>query len=194
MSTREPASDALRLRGGPAAAARRRSVDAEVSVPPRFSWLLAIGVLAILAQATVLHGVALRGAHPSLVTVLVVWTGLRCGVVTGGWLGLFCGLLEDALGGGGANVVGTTLAGFFAGTLANRFFSDSLPVFLSAVAAATALRYAANYLVFEFIFGERGLFRPLSHEFVWSALLNCAIGAALLVAVRARTQWELRLR
>jgi len=185
----DPASSSLRLRGGPARA-RRVLVDAEVSVPPRFSVLLVLGLVALLLQSTLLHGVTLRGAHVSIVTVLVVWTGLRCGVVAGGWIGLILGVLEDALGGGGANTIAATLIGFGSGMLANRFFSDSLPVFLSALTAATAIRYAANYIFFEFIDGERGLFIPLSHEFVWSALLNGLVGTVVLLAVRAHSHWS----
>jgi rod shape-determining protein MreD len=194
MSAFEPPSSALRLRGGPARAARRQSVDAEISVAPRFSLLLLSGVAAVVVQATLLHGVSLRGAHVSIVTVLVVWTGLRCGVVTGGWLGLICGLLEDALGGGGVNVVSTSLVGFLAGTLSNRFFSDSLPVFAAAIAGGTAIRFASTYLIFEFVYGERGLFLPTSHEFAWTALLNCALGTAVLLGLRTRSQLRLRLR
>ena len=184
MSVHDQASSSLRLRGGPARA-RRAPVDAEVSVAPRFSMLLALGIGALLVQSTLLHGLTFRGAHVSLVTVLVVWTGLRCGVVTGGWLGLILGFLEDALGGGGANTIATMLVGFGSGMLANRFFSDSLAVFLSALTVATAIRFVAAYIFFEFIDGERGLFIPLSHEFVWSALLNAIAGAVVLLAVRA---------
>jgi rod shape-determining protein MreD len=194
VSSFDPASAALRLRGGPARSARRRPVDAEVSVAPRFSLLLLLGVLALIAQATLLHGMSLRGAHVSLVTVLVVWTGLRCGVVTGGWLGFICGLLEDALGGGGANVLSASLVGFFSGMLANRFFSDSLPVFMAALSAATAVRFIINYMLFELVYGERGLFHRASHEFVWTALLNCAVDAALMLVLRVRSQMNLRLR
>jgi len=192
MST--PASSTLRLRGGPARPARLRTVDAEVSVAPRFSILVLIAIAAVVAQSTLLHGVTLRGAHVSLVTVLLVWTGLRCGVVTGGWLGLLSGLLEDALGGGGANVLSASLVGFLSGMLANRFFSDSLPVFVGALVGATAIRFAGMYLFFEFVYGERGLFIPMSHEFVWTALLNAAVGAVVLVCLRARDQWGMRLR
>ena len=184
MSVHDTASSSLRLRGGPART-RRAPVDAEVSVPPRFSVLLVLGLVALLLQSTLLHGVTLRGAHVSIVTVLIVWTGLRCGVVAGGWLGLILGVLEDALGGGGANTIAATLVGFGSGMLANRFFSDSLPVFLSALTVATAIRYAATYIFFEFIDGERGLFTPLSHEFVWSVLLNAAVGTVVLLALRA---------
>jgi len=182
----DPASSSLRLRGGPARA-RRAPVDAEVSVAPRFSVLLVLGLVALLLQSTLLHGVTLRGAHVSIVTVLVVWTGLRCGVVAGGWIGLILGVLEDALGGGGANTIAATLIGFGSGMLANRFFSDSLPVFLSALTVATAMRYAATYIFFEFIDGERGLFIPLSHEFVWSALLNAIVGTVVLLGLRAHS-------
>jgi rod shape-determining protein MreD len=193
VSVHDPASSSLRLRGGPARA-RRAPVDAEVSVPPRFSALLVLGLVALLLQSTLLHGVTLRGAHVSIVTVLVVWTGLRCGVVAGGWIGLILGVLEDALGGGGANTIAATLVGFGSGMLANRFFSDSLPVFLGALTVATAIRYAAYYIFFEFIDAERGLFIPLSHEFVWSVLLNATVGTVVLLALRAYSHRSTSLR
>jgi rod shape-determining protein MreD len=194
MSTFDPASSSLRLRGGPARAARRHPVDAAVSVAPRFSLLVLLAVAAVLAQSTLLHGATFRGAHVSLVTVLLVWTGLRCGVVTGGWLGFIAGLLEDALGGGGSNVLSATLVGFLSGMLANRFFSDSLPVFLAALVGATAIRFAAMYLFFEFVYGERGLFGPMSHEFAWATVLNCVVGTVVLLGLRLREQWSMRLR
>ena len=112
MSTLDPARDADRLRSGPRRPPRLAHVDAEISIPPRFPVLLAIAFGCALVQSTLLAGVELRGAHVSLLLVLVVWTGLRCGVVTGGWLGFFAGLFADALGGGGVNVIGFTLAGF----------------------------------------------------------------------------------
>ena len=194
MSIYDPGAASLRLRGGPARAARHRPIDAEISVPPRFWILLLIGIIAIALQATVLRGLTFRGAHVSLVTVLLVWTGLRCGVVAGGWLGLICGLIEDALGGGGGNTISGALVGFLSGTLANRFFSDSLPVFLGAIVTGSAIRAAAGYLFFEFIDGERGLFIPMSHAFVWTALLNCAVGTVVLLGLRARAHWSMRLR
>ncbi len=165
-------------------AVRARGVDAEVSVAPRFSVLLGLAALAVLLQATVLHGLTLRGAHMSPLTVLIVWTGLRCGVTTGGWLGLLGGLLEDALGGGGMQVLGAMLIGYLAGLLSNRFFSDSLPVFLAAVAGGTALRAGVQYVILEIAFGERGLFQRLSHETLFAILLNCAIAAIVLVSLR----------
>ncbi len=194
MSIYDPGAASLRLRGGPARAARRRPIDAEVSVAPRFSLLLAIGVATVVLQATLLHAVTLRGAHLSVVTVLLVWTGLRCGVVAGGWLGLVCGLLEDALGGSGGNTLSGALVGFASGILANRFFSDSLPVFLSAVVAGTAIRAGISYVFFEFVYGERGLFVPMSHALAWTAVLNCAVATVLLLGLRARAHYRMRLR
>jgi len=187
MSSAHPAQAAPRLRE----AARVRhtpaggSVDAEVYVAPPFWLLLVLAVVAVLLQATLLHGVTLRGAHVSLLTVLIVWAGMRCGVWTGGWLGLIGGLLEDALGGGGANVLGATLAGFGAGLLSSRFFSDSIPVFVAAVAGATIVRTLTTLVVTELALGERGLFHRISHEMLWQLLLNCVVAALVLLVLRA---------
>jgi rod shape-determining protein MreD len=164
---------------------RIRPQDAEVWVPPRFWVLVLLAIAAILIQSTLFRFFSLRGSSVSLLTVLLVWTGLRCGVTTGGLLGLVAGLIEDALGGGGTNVLGTTLVGFGAGMLNARFFADSLPVFVSAVAGATIVRAITTYFVLEFGFGERGLFHRSSHALVWQILLNVIAAALTLLVLRA---------
>ena len=177
---------ALRLRPeGAQRPARVRPEEAEIFTPPRFWVLLLVAMLAIIAQATVLRPFSVHGAQVSLVTVLLVWTGLRCGVTTGGWLGLVSGAVEDALGGGGANVLATSLIGFGAGLLNVRFFADSLPVFVSAVGAATLVRGAVTYAVSELALGVRGSFHRVSHELIWQVLLNCVCAAVVLLASRA---------
>ena len=164
---------------------RVRPEEAEVFVPPRFWVLVVLAIGAVLIQSTLLRPLALRGAHISLVTVLLVWTGLRCGISTGGILGFIVGIIEDALGGSGANVLATTLVGFSAGLLNVRFFADSLPVFVSAVAGATILRGIVTYLVSEVGLGVRGSFHRVSHELVWQVLLNSIVAALTLLVLRA---------
>jgi rod shape-determining protein MreD len=193
VSTLDPARADERLRIGPNAPQRRARVDAEISVPPRFGLLAALALAAGIVQSTVLSGVEFRGAHISLLIVLVVWTGLRCGVVTGGWLGLLAGLIADALGGNGVNVLGFTLAGFGAGLLANRFFWDSFPVFIAAVAGATALCAFDSWATLAIAFGERGAFARDSHEAFWSVIVDCAVAAIALAMIRfARSRGMIR--
>lgn len=185
--------DPQRLRSGaPKSAARERirPEDAEISVPPSFGLLFMLALAAIVLQSTLLHTVRLHGAQVSLVTVLVVWAGVRGGITSGGWLGLLSGLVEDALGGGGTNVIGSTLVGFVAGLLSVRFFSDSLPVFVSAVAAATWVRGIIAYAVLDFGLGERGSFHRITHELVWQTLLNCGVAIVALLALRVRSHLQ----
>lgn len=164
---------------------RIRPQDAEVWVPPRFWVLVLLALAAIVIQSALMRFFTLRGASINLLTVLLVWTGLRCGVTTGGLLGLIAGLVEDALGGGGTNVLGTTLVGFGAGMLNARFFADSLPVFVSAVAGATVVRAVTTYFALEAGFGERGLFHRSSHVLAWQILLNVVTAAVTLLVLRA---------
>ena len=185
MKAFESAKVAARLRAAPRRSAKH-AVDAEVFAAPRFWLLVLLAALAVLAQSTILHSLTLRDAHLSLVTVLVVWTGLRCGVVAGGWLGLFGGFLEDALGGAGGNVLSGALAGFAAGLLSNRFFSDSLPIFVIAVAAATFFLGTVSYVVMDVAFGEHGMFVRTEHALAWQALLNCSAAIVVLLWLRLR--------
>ncbi len=184
MSSLDPARAGDRLRLAPGESRRRVRVDAEISVPPRFGMLALLALGAAIIQSTLLENVTLRGAHLSLLLVLVVWTGLRCGVVTGGWLGLLAGLIADALGGNGVNVVGFTLAGFGAGLLTNRFFWDSFPVFIGAVAGGTAVCAFSAWATLALAFGERGAFARDSHTAAWAILVNCAAAALALALIR----------
>ncbi len=175
----------VRLRGAPRVLfGPQRPLDAGAAAAPSFGVLLALAVLAVVWQATFGHAWTLRGAQPSPLTVLVVWAGLRCGPATGGWLGLLGGALEDALGGGGGAVLGTTAVGFFAGLLSSRFFADSLPVVVAAVAGGTIVRNAVTYLVLEIGAGERGTYHRIAHATLWEILLNCAIAAVAVVVLR----------
>jgi len=185
VSSALPSAALDRLRPEGAHQPRVRPEEAEVSIPPRFWVLVLLAIAAIIVQSTLLRPLSLRGAHVSLVTVLLVWTGLRCGIGTGGALGFIAGLIEDALGAGGANVLATTLVGYCAGLLNVRFFADSLPVFVSAVAGATVLRGIVTYLVMEAGLSERGSFHRVSHELVWQVLLNALAAAIALLTLRA---------
>ncbi len=182
-----------RLRSGAPKSATRERIrpeDAQISIPPSFGLLFALALAAIVLQSTLLHTLRLHGAQVSLVTVLVVWTGLRGGITSGGWLGLLTGVVEDALGGAGTNVIGSTLVGFVAGLLSVRFFSDSLPVFVSAVAAATWVRGLLAYAVLDFGLGERGSFQRITHELVWQTLLNCGVAIIVLLVLRVRSHMQ----
>ena len=179
MSVADHVHGAPRVLFGP-----REPVEAGASAPPRFATLLLIAAVLAVAQAAFGHAWTLRGGQPSPLTVLVIWTGMRCGPTTGGWLGFFSGALEDALGGGGAYVLGSTAIGFLAGLFSTRFFSDSLPAITLAVAAGTIVRNAITYIVLEAAFGERGLYHRFAHATAWEALLNCAIAAVAVLALR----------
>lgn len=159
-------------------------LEAGAAELPRFWFLFMLAALAVLLQTTFAHAWTLRGAQPSLLTVLVVWTGLRCGPTTGGWLGLLGGALEDALGGSGANVIGMTLVGFLSGLLSSRFFADSLTAVVAAVAAGTIVRNAVTYVVLEVAFGDRGTYHRLAHATLWEVVLNCAIAAIVVLFLR----------
>jgi len=162
----------------------RNPVQAGAAAPPRFTTLLLIAAALALAQAAFAHAWMVRGAQPSPITVLIVWTGLRCGATTGGWLGFFGGALEDALGGGGAYVLGSTAVGFLAGLFSSRFFADSVPAVAVAVGAGTIVRNAITYVVLETALGHRGMYHRFAHATAWEVLLNCAIAAVAIVAAR----------
>ncbi|MDQ2818114.1 MAG: hypothetical protein M3T49_07910 [Candidatus Eremiobacteraeota bacterium] len=183
-----------RLREGPKRPHNPQPVDAEVWVAPKFAALAALAVVCVILQATLLAHVSVGGAQVGLLTVLIVWTGLRCGVTTGGWLGLLGGICEDALGGHGLNVVGTTLIGFGAGMLSSRFFHDSFPIFVGATAAATLVRAGITYIVLETAFGYRGLFEREAHSALWLVALNCATASVVIVYLRLKLRPRAALR
>jgi len=178
-------SIAQRLRAAPRVLfGPHRPVEAGTSAPPRFTALLLVAAALVLVQVVFAHAWTLRGAQPSPLTVLIVWTGLRCGPTTGGWLGFFGGALGDALGGGGAYVLASTAVGFLAGLFSSRFFADSLLAIAIAVAAGTIVRNAITYVVLETALGERGVYHRLAHATAWEVVLNCTLAVIAVLAAR----------
>lgn len=167
-----------------------QGVDAVVNAQPRFRWLVLAAVVAALLQATLLHDPVLRGASPSLLTIVLIWSGLRGGALIGGWVGLVGGALEDALGGGGVHALGAVAVSALAGALSRRFFPESIAVFAGAIVAGTLLRDSIDYVLAEVALGQRGLWLHVSHAMAWEALWNTLLAVMLLVGGRVWTAWR----
>lgn len=110
------------------------------SLAATLAWLVG----AALVQATVGHALAIRGAVPSLVLIVVVFAAVRLGTKRALLIGIFGGLLEDALTAGtiGAWTIATGLTALAIGSLARVLFSDAPPAFICAVVFGSLLRSA----------------------------------------------------
>ncbi|MGR4065112.1 MAG: rod shape-determining protein MreD, partial [Vulcanimicrobiaceae bacterium] len=150
-------------------------------------WWVAGGwlALALLAQVTLLHYVAIRNVEPSLVIVAVVWYAVRVDVRRAALYGLIAGLCEDALapGSGAAWTISTTLVAIPASALSRGFFSDSIPIVSFVAAAATLLRNGVFWIVMALQGYPRGLGRMHLHESLFQALLDAAAMAVVMLLV-----------
>lgn len=153
---------------------------------PPAGWLVALFLIVGLGiQISYAPFLAIRGATPSLVTLVVAWYALRTGVARGLAFGLFAGACEDALGGatGVAWTFATGLAGAVAGRLAGTSFTDMKVVLVSGVALLTFGRFA----VFAFAMALGG--RPLAlgasvvRVALWQSALDASLALALLVGI-----------
>ncbi|MBV8372287.1 MAG: rod shape-determining protein MreD [Candidatus Eremiobacteraeota bacterium] len=146
------------------------------------AWLL----LAVLAQATVVHYVAIRGVVPSLVLVVVVWYAVRVDVRRAALFGLAAGLCEDVLAGstGGAWTIATIATALLASVLSRGFFADSIPLAAAVTVIAALLRALLFWTVMSFEGYPPGLGTMHAREALLAAALNVVVMIAAMVLAR----------
>lgn len=101
-------------------------------------WLFAAGFL----QTTLVHYIAVRGAVPSLVFLVVATYALRAGTAGAVLIGATGGLLEDALAGntGAAWTIATALTALVISRAARVLFTDSPSIFAMLLVVTALLR------------------------------------------------------
>lgn len=147
------------------------------------AWL----VVAIVAQATFGHYLAIRNVVPSFVLVIVVWYAVRVDARRAALCGIVAGFCEDALSAqtGAAWTVATCLSAMLASRLSRGFFADSIPLVTAITVVATLLRALLFWVVMALSGYPRGLATMHFHEAILQSALNAAvIVAAMLVARR----------
>ncbi len=147
------------------------------------AWL----VVALVAQATVVHYLAIRTVVPSFVLVVVVWYAIRVDARRAAVFGLAAGFCEDALSfqTGAAWTISTCSSALLASRLSRGFFADSIPLATGITVLATLVRALVFWIVMAFAGYPPGLARMHFHEALLQAALNAAIiVVAMLVARR----------
>jgi rod shape-determining protein MreD len=139
------------------------------------AWLL----LAVLAQATIVHYLAVRGVVPSLVLVVVVWYAVRVDVRRAALYGLAAGLCEDVLASttGAAWTLSTIATATLASVLSRGFFADSIPL----AAAVTVIATLVRALLFWTIMSFEGYPPGLASMHLRQALLATALNVAVMI-------------
>lgn len=155
-------------------------------VGPRWYVAAAWLALAIVAQATVVHRLAVHDVVPSVVLVAVVWYAVRVDVGRAAIYGLAAGLCEDLLAvhTGGAWTIATTLVAILAGTLSRGFFADSIPLLVAITAVATLVRAALFWITMAFEGYPAGIGALHFHEALLQTCFNVVV--MLVVAAVAR--------
>jgi rod shape-determining protein MreD len=146
------------------------------------AWLVA----AVLAQATVVHYLAIRNVVPSFVLVVVVWYSIRVDARRAAVYGLAAGLCEDALSAqtGAAWMISTTASALLASRLSRGFFADSIPLVMVITVAATLVR-ALCFWILMALFGYPPGLGPIHfHEALAQAVLNVAAIVTAMLVVR----------
>lgn len=142
--------------------------------------------IAVLAQATLVHYVAIRGTVPSPVLVVVVWYAIRVDARRAALYGLFAGICEDALAGttGAAWTISTTLTAAITSVLSRDFFADSIPLAATMTVAATLVRALFFWTVMSFEGYPPGLAPVHFHQALWQAAFNVVLMIGALVVLR----------
>lgn len=138
-----------------------------------------------------MHFLTWHHAEPSLVVIAVVWYALRTDVRRAVLFGLIAGACEDLFGGaltgaatGGGWTIATTATALLVGSLSQGFFADSIPVLTAAVAIGTLFRRLIFWSVLSLEGYPRGYAGVHAHQALWEALMNAAIAALLMIALR----------
>jgi rod shape-determining protein MreD len=153
--------------------------------PPWYAaaaWLVA----ALVAQATMVHGLAIRTVEPSFVLAVVVWYAIRVDARRAAVYGLVAGLCEDALsaGTGAAWMISTGTGAVVASMLSRGFFSDSVSLGGAVTVVVTLLRALLFWIVMALSGYPAGLGMMHLHEAFFEAFLNAAIVVAAVLVVR----------
>ena len=152
------------------------------------AWYLAAAWLfaALLAQATIVHALAIRSVVPSFVLVVVVWYAIRVDARRAALYGLVAGLCEDALSAqtGAAWMIATTAGALLASRLSRGFFADSIPLVTAITAVATLVRALCFWVVMALSGYPSGLGSMHLHEALAQAVLNVALVVAAMLIVR----------
>lgn len=146
-------------------------------------WLL----VALLAQATVMHDAVVHGAEPSLVLVAIVWFAMRSSNAGQAALfGFLAGAGEDILAfdSAGTWTIATTLTAIVASLPARRFFEDSIPLFALVTAGATLLRALIYWSAKSLEGYPAGLASIHFHKAIEAALLNAVLATFVMVIAR----------
>ena len=95
-------------------------------------------VICIVAQSTILGGVAIRGVRPDLALLVLVFVSLRRGPMVGQVSGFLSGFLEDLMNVSplGFHSLLRTVIGYLFGLLSGNMFIDPflMPIILAVVA------------------------------------------------------------
>lgn len=108
-----------------------------------FVWGLFL-LATLVVQTTVLPLVAVGGARPDLLLLVVVSAGMLLGREHGVGMGFFAGLLQDLASGNifGVSVLSKTATGYVAGLVERKVFKENVLLPLLAVIIATVFNSA----------------------------------------------------
>lgn len=146
------------------------------------TWL----IVALVAQATIVHELAIRNVVPSLVLVVVVWYAIRVDTRRAAVYGLAAGFGEDALSAqtGASWTIATCLSALLASRLSRGFFADSIPLAASVTVVATLLRALVFWTIMALSGYPSGLGTMHFHEALAQAVLNTLVIVAAMIVAR----------
>ena len=146
------------------------------------AWL----ALAVVAQTTFVHYLAIRNVVPSFVLVVVIWYSIRVDALRAVLYGLVAGLCEDALsaGTGAAWMIATGVSALLASRLSRGFFADSIPLVIGITAIVTLVRALLFWVSMAIGGYPPGLGMMHLHQALGQAAFNVGVIVAAMLIVR----------
>jgi rod shape-determining protein MreD len=146
-------------------------------------FIVLVFIASLILQTTILPFWHIDGVMPNLLLVLVIFTALFYGSLTGGMVGFAVGLAQDLLGGHylGLGALSCFFAGYLMGCLERRVNMDNILVTFSMVLAGSLVA-GAVYLMGQGILSASAL----SMHLFWGITVAGALYDACLAALLFR--------
>ncbi|MCL5292913.1 MAG: rod shape-determining protein MreD [Actinobacteria bacterium] len=144
-------------------------------------------LLALLFQAAVVPHLAIAGAQPDVVLILIVLFGFSEGSAKGASLGFVGGLVQDLLGGQvvGLSAFSKAIVGYVSGFVERTIFVENVLLPMGAILTASVLN-DFTYAGFNFLLGEKIGLSKLFFDMALPTALYNALAMPLVYLVYRR--------
>ena len=125
----------------------------------QFLWLSVLFLVSLTLESTLLEKIAIEGAKPDFLLVIVIFYALLYGAIPAAKLGFIYGLIEDLATGKfiGINTISKMITGYLVGLGEGKLYSENLLVPVIGLFVGSIIHYSC-FFILGLISGFPGVF------------------------------------